>query len=110
MLRIGFLAPRTLGRLARLGAAVGAARPEEPHWYLVALAVDPAAQRQGTGSRLVHEGIARAETTGRGCYLETMLKQNVRLYRKFGFKVLREAETLLPGGPPFWFMWRTPRD
>lgn len=109
MSRIGFFAPRALSRLARLGTALGAAHPEEPHWYLSALAVDITEQGRGVGSRLLHVGLARAEAAGHGCYLETMLERNVRLYRRFGFEVVREEEGLVQGGPPFWFMWRAPR-
>jgi ribosomal protein S18 acetylase RimI-like enzyme len=109
MSRIGFFAPRALSRLARLGTALDVAHPEEPHWYLSALAVDVTEQGRGVGSRLLRDGLARAEASGHGCYLETMLERNVRLYQRFGFEVVREVEGLVPGGPPFWFMWRAPR-
>ncbi len=106
MLRILSVAPRAFFRLTKLGAALGAAHPKEPHWYLVVLGVDTGAQRRGVGSRLVQEGVARADATGHGCYLETMLEQNVRLYQRHGFEVLRKDDGILPGGPPFWFMWQ----
>lgn len=109
MLHIGLLAPRAFSRLARLGTALDAAHPEEPHWYLSALAVDITEQARGVGSQLLREGLARTEVTGYGCYLETMLERNLRLYQKFDFEVVHKDEGLLPGGPPFWFMWRAPR-
>ncbi|MDQ3398081.1 MAG: GNAT family N-acetyltransferase [Deinococcota bacterium] len=109
MSRIGFFAPRALSRLARLGTVLDAAHPGEPHWYLSALAVDTTVQGQRVGSQLLRDGLARAEATRYGCYLETMLERNVRLYRRFGFEVVREEQGLVPGGPPFWFMWRAPQ-
>lgn len=108
MSRVGFFALRAFARLVHLGTALDAAHPKEPHWYLSALAVATTEQGRGVGSRLLREGLARAEASGHGCYLETMLERNVRLYRKFGFEVVREEEGLVPGGPPFWFMRRAP--
>ena len=106
LLRIALADPRAFPRLAKLGSVIDAAHPKEPHWYLVALGVSSEKRGQGVGSRLVGEGLGRSERTGYGCYLETMLEPNVRLYEKHGFSVIRYEEHLLPGGPPFWFMWR----
>lgn len=91
------------------GAALDAAHPKEPHWYLSTLAVNTPEQGRGGGSRLLRGGLVRAEATGYGCYLETRLERNVRLYQKFGFEIVRKEKDVVPGGPPFWFMWRAPR-
>ena len=109
LLRVALANPRAFPRLAALGRAIDAAHPAEPHWYLVALGVRPQNQGQGVGSSLVREGLGRAEKTDYGCYLETMLETNVRLYEKHGFEVVRFEQSLLQGGPPFWFMWRPAR-
>ncbi len=106
LLRIALADPRAFPRLAKLGSVIDVAHPKEPHWYLVVLGVIKEKQGQGVGSYLVREGLGRSERTGYGCYLETMLESNVRLYEKHGFNIIRYEESLLPGGPPFWFMWR----
>jgi ribosomal protein S18 acetylase RimI-like enzyme len=109
LMRIFLVTPRAFLRLIRLGGAISAFHPREPHWYLVVLGVSEEMRGQRVGSRLVREDVAHAERTGYGCYLETMLERNVRLYEKHGFQVMRREEGLLPGGPPFWFMWRPAR-
>ena len=103
LMRILQVTPRAFPHLTRFGGAINAAHPKVPHWYLVVLGVSAKRQGQGIGSRLVRKGLERAERTG--CYLETMLEDNVRLYEKHGFETIRYEE-LLPNGPPFWFMWR----
>lgn len=106
MLRLGLIAPRALRRLAHLGASIDALHPSEPHAYLQGLAVHPSVQGRGYGSRLLLRGLGRADAEGWPCYLETMTERNVRLYERFGFRVMRQQHEVLPGGPPFWFMWR----
>jgi ribosomal protein S18 acetylase RimI-like enzyme len=82
--------------------------PKEPHWYLMLLAVDPATQRQGVGTMLMNDGIARIDAEHVGAYLETQKEDNHAYYRRFGFE-LRETLHPMPGGPPYYTMWRTAR-
>ncbi|QMV85322.1 GNAT family N-acetyltransferase [Corynebacterium hindlerae] len=67
--------------------------PTEPHWYLYALAVSPAAQGKGVGSRLLRHGLERA--TGL-VYLEATTPGSQRLYERFGFSVTRQIPTTDP--------------
>ncbi len=62
----------------------------EPHWYLMALGVDPDHQGQGHGSTLVHHGIERADRDGRMIYLETETEKNRDFYTRLGFEVIDE--------------------
>ncbi len=94
-----------LGVIATLGAPVGAAwlrlQQGDPHpmklWTPevpeLAIAVRPSARGRGLGAALLGELIARA----RGLYPAMVLsvrRENpaVRLYRRFGFQVEREAK------------------
>lgn len=62
----------------------------DPHWYLMALGVDPAHHRNRHGSVLVEHGIRRAEEGSYPIYLETESGGNVDFYRTLGFEVLKE--------------------
>jgi ribosomal protein S18 acetylase RimI-like enzyme len=62
----------------------------EPHWYLMALGVDPAHQHAGHGSALVRWGIRRADADDRPVYLETEAGANASFYERLGFEVLDE--------------------
>lgn len=118
MVRTGFALPRAMLAMkpearARLGAAftytdaVHARLLPEPHWYLAALGVDPARQRQGVGGKLIQPVMALADATGKSCYLETQTADNVRFYERYGFAVLEAGE--VPGQPlRIWAMIRRP--
>jgi ribosomal protein S18 acetylase RimI-like enzyme len=79
--------------------------PKEPHWYLMLLAVDPAMQRRGVGTMLMNDALARIDAEHVGAYLETQKEDNHAYYRRFGFD-LRETLHPMPGGPPYYTMWR----
>jgi GNAT superfamily N-acetyltransferase len=65
----------------------------EPHWYLRLLGVDPGRQRRGLGGLLLAYGLARADESGRPCFLETFAERNVPFYLRHGFQlVLDEVE------------------
>jgi ribosomal protein S18 acetylase RimI-like enzyme len=77
-----------------------------PHWYLWALAVDPARQGAGIGGTLLAATLRRADAGELPCYLETETESNVAFYTRRGFKVVHEevfAELRL------WSMLRAPR-
>lgn len=78
---------------------------KQPHWYLLALGVEPASQGQGIGSRLLQPILARSDREGRPCYLETQTEGNVAFYRRLGFEVVSEEEVQ---GMRVWAMLREP--
>lgn len=80
--------------------------PKELHWHLDPLVVVPERQGKGIGSQLLREFCARVDNTGLAAYLETDRQDNVRLYQRFGFQVIKEAPVI---GIQCWFMWRPPR-
>ncbi|MBY5161416.1 GNAT family N-acetyltransferase [Salsipaludibacter albus] len=77
--------------------------PDEPHWYLGVLAVDPSHHRRGIGSSLLRVGLERARADGLAAFLETATADNVGLYERHGFVVTGEVD-LPDDGPHVWFM------
>ena len=94
-------------------AAVGLARierehPEEPHWYLATLGVEPESQGRGLGSALLGPVLELCDAGAVPAYLESSTPRSRALYERHGFAVVEEL--VLPrGGPPVWPMWREPR-
>lgn len=58
---------------------------ERGAWYLSIVAVDPAAQGQGFGRKLLEPTIADADGVSAMCYLETFNPRNVGFYERLGF-------------------------
>lgn len=93
---IAFMGPRTSG--AELQGA----------WYLSILGIDPAAQGQGLGARLLAPALASADEAGVACYLETFSPRNESFYGRMGFRAL--ASHLEPvTGAPYTIMARPPQ-
>lgn len=77
-----------------------------PHWFLLALAVDPTRQREGIGTALMQSALGDADRQALPAYLETTTPANVDYYARAGFEVVREA---VPSqGPRTWLMVRPP--
>lgn len=87
----------------RLLAAIEAARPVEPHWYLSHLAVAPVARGKGLGSRLLTVGLVGAAEAGVGVYLETANPANLPFYERHG---LERVGALEVGDAPTVFLLR----
>jgi GNAT superfamily N-acetyltransferase len=67
-----------------------------PHWYLVAMGVDPARQGLGLGSLLLRAGLSRVDQDGVECQLFTEQPRNVPLYQRYGFEIAVDGD--LPDG------------
>lgn len=78
-----------------------------PHYYLMAIGVDPSKQGEGLGKELMQPALSEADTNRKLCYLETFSERNLRFYQKFGFEVCIESKTI-KNGPVFWGMKRIP--
>ncbi len=96
--------PRAIGALGMMEKK----HPEEPHYYLLAIGVDPPFQGQGIGTQMATPILARCDHEGVPAYLESSKERNVPLYERWGFKVV-EMFDLPKGGPPVWRMWRDPQ-
>ena len=108
-LKIG---PRPMARLARADAAIEPIRKEamgdQPHWYLAIAAIDPDLQGRGRGGALLREGLARIDSDGLPCFLDTNNEANLPLYERFGFTTVAQVE-VGEGGPQGWGMRRDPQ-
>lgn len=62
------------------------------HWVLLSLGVDPDEQQRGIGSALIQPVLAKADSMGQACYLETEKEVNVRFYQRHGFHVAAEGQ------------------
>ncbi len=88
--------------------AVEKKHPHEPHYYLLALGVEPALQGRSLGTQLMAPVLERCDRERVPAYLESSKEKNVPLYERNGFKVTEEL--VVPnGGPKLWLMWREPR-
>jgi GNAT superfamily N-acetyltransferase len=63
----------------------------DKHWYLWVLGVTPSRQGKGIGGMLMQPVLARADADRLPCYLETMNKNNVPFYEKYGFRVVSDG-------------------
>lgn len=80
-------------RLPDLGAtleAMAESHPEEPHWYLPIIGVDPFSQGRGIGAALMKHALDRVDRDGVLAYLESSNPRNISLYERFGFERIRE--------------------
>jgi GNAT superfamily N-acetyltransferase len=81
--------------------------PEEPHDYLMLLAVHPERQGTGLGSVLLRHHHTTLDAAGTAAYLEASNTRNRDLYLRHGYR-LRGEPLRLPDGTPFFPMWRPP--
>jgi ribosomal protein S18 acetylase RimI-like enzyme len=81
--------------------------PEEPHWYLPMIGVEPNAQGKGLGADLMRYAVARCDQAGALAYLESSNPRNISLYLRFGFEVMGEIR--VGAGPLVTPMLRRPR-
>jgi GNAT superfamily N-acetyltransferase len=72
-------------RITEFMSAKSATLVDEAAWYLSIVAVDPAAQGQGLGRKLLEPTIAEADRAGTTCYLETFSQRNLSFYQRLGF-------------------------
>ncbi|WP_236718164.1 N-acetyltransferase [Actinoplanes sp. TFC3] len=97
------LAGPYLAAFQDLHRILGRHHPLEPHWHLAFLAVHPHHRRAGLGTALLQHRHARLTLPA---YLEATNADNIRLYRRLGYHHLTPFKVALPGGTPFYRMWR----
>jgi GNAT superfamily N-acetyltransferase len=93
--------------LAAIYDRLGSLRPDEPHWYLTQLAVDPIAQGRGIGDALLRHVLARCDEAGQPAFLETGNPRNHGLYRRHGFEPVGTVQ--MGSAPPMTAMLHAAR-
>jgi len=81
--------------------------PEESHWHLPLVGVEPNAQGRGLGGALMRHATARADEDGMLAYLESSNPRNISLYERHGFEVMGKIQ--IGAGPLVTPMLRRPR-
>ena len=89
--RLGELMESTASPSAReAGSAIfeqmATYHPQEPHWYLPLIGVDPAYQGKGHGDALMAYALDRCDRDKVPAYLESSNPRNISLYRRHGFE------------------------
>ena len=81
--------------------------PQEPHWFLPFIGVDPFRQGQGYGAALMRHALVPCDRDGALAYLESSNPRNIPFYERHGFELLG---TIQAGtSPPIFPMLRKPR-
>ena len=86
---------------------MGNFHPDEPHWYLPLIGVDPAQQNKGYGSALLKHSLVECDRSNKLAYLESTSPRNIPLYERHGFEVLGTIQ--VGTSPPVSPMLRKPR-
>lgn len=86
---------------------MGHYHPDEPHWYLPMIGVDPAYQRKGYGSALLAHALRLCDAERTAAYLESSNPENIPLYRRHGFEVMGTIQ--MGTSSPITPMLRRPR-
>ncbi len=81
--------------------------PDEPHWYLSFIVVDPAKRGKGYGSMLMKHTLEICDRDKLPAYLESTNAANLTLYRRYGFELL--AEVRVGQSPARYPMLRPPQ-
>lgn len=101
------LEPERLKTALSILEQMGSYHPEEPHWYLWMIGVDPAKQGRGHGKALLNYALDRIDGEGKVAYLENSNPANTRLYEQHGFEVVGTIQ--VNDAPPLLPMVRRPR-
>jgi ribosomal protein S18 acetylase RimI-like enzyme len=99
--------PEHLGDLLATFEKMEQSHPDEPHWYLPMIGVEPNAQGRGLGGALMRHVVARCDHEGVLAYLESSNPRNITLYERHGFEVMGTIQ--IGAGPPVTPMLRKPR-
>jgi ribosomal protein S18 acetylase RimI-like enzyme len=86
---------------------MGRHHPDEPHWYLPLIGVEPAKQRRGHGAALMRRALRQCDRDGRPAYLEASSLRSIPFYQAHGFEVT--GRITVGACPPIFPMVRPAR-
>lgn len=81
--------------------------PQEPHWFLPFIGIDPSQQGKGYGSALMKPALDACDRDHALAYLESSNPMNIPLYERHGFELLGTIQ--VGTSPPIFPMLRKPR-
>lgn len=99
--------PSTTADGPKLMQQMASFHPQEPHWYLPLIGVDPAQQGRRVGGALLRHVTDLCDRDGVLAYLESSNPRNIPLYERHGFEVVGRAQS--GGSPVITPMLRRPR-
>ncbi len=86
---------------------MGGYHPNESHWYLPLLGVDPLHHGKGMGSALLQHALSICDQDNKYAYLESSNPRNIPLYERHGFELLGTIQ--VNTSPSIFPMLRKPR-
>lgn len=102
-----YLSAHRISAVRDTAALVAAARPAEPHWWLVHLGVRPTSRRRGEAAAVLAPALLRCDADGTLAATAVVSWANVRFLRGFGFEVTAELRTA-DDELPLWVLVRQP--
>lgn len=93
--------------LARVFEQMGRYHPQEPHWFLPFIGIDPTQQGKGYGAALMKHALIPCDRDHTLAYLESSNPKNIPLYERHGFELLGTIQ--VGTSPPIFPMLRKPR-
>jgi ribosomal protein S18 acetylase RimI-like enzyme len=84
------VAPEKQKTIAAVIEEMGRYHPDEPHWYLTFIGVDPTRQGQGLGAALLRPKLAECDASRLPAYLESTNPRNRPFYERLGFRAMGE--------------------
>ena len=94
--------------VAETAALVTAARPDDPHWWLLHLGVRPTSRRQGLAAAVLAPALVRCDADEVPAAAAVHSWANVRFLRGFGFEVTTTTRTA-DDELPLWVLVRQPQ-
>jgi GNAT superfamily N-acetyltransferase len=101
------LPPEKSAVMASLFEEMARRHPQEPHWYLPLIGVDPARQGQGLGAALMRPVLEECDEVHLLAYLESTNPRNRPFYERLGFEAIGEIK--VGDCPPIVPMLRQPK-
>ena len=95
------------GAMFSMFEQMDALHPQEAHWYLPLIGVDPAHQGKGIGSALLSHILNVCDGQNVSAYLEATSPRNVPLYKRHGFEAIGSIQ--VADSPRIVAMLRKPR-